>query len=33
LTKQDAQAASAPDLVGRLFDLDRPDVTWCGDIT
>ena len=22
-----------PDLVGRLFDPDRPDVAWCGDIT
>lgn len=22
-----------PDLVGRLFDPDRPDATWCADIT
>jgi transposase InsO family protein len=33
LTKQDAQAALAPDLLGRLFDPDHPDVDWCGDIT
>ena len=23
----------APDLLGRLFDPDRPDAAWCGDIT
>lgn len=33
LTKADAAAAPAPDLIGRLFDPDRPDVAWCGDIT
>jgi putative transposase len=33
LTKPDTTAASAPDLLGRLFDPDRPDVAWCGDIT
>jgi putative transposase len=33
LTKQDAQAPPAPDLVGRLFDPDNPDHTWAGDIT
>lgn len=33
LTKPDQRAAPAPDLIGRLFDPDRPDVAWCGDIT
>lgn len=33
LTKQDEKAPPAPDLVGRLFDPDNPDHTWCGDIT
>jgi putative transposase len=33
LTKQDTTAAPAPDLLGRLFDPDRPDVAWCGDVT
>jgi len=33
LTKQDTTAAPAPDLLGRLFDLERPDVAWCGDVT
>jgi putative transposase len=33
LTKPDAAAAPAPDLLGRLFDPDRPDVAWCGDVT
>ena len=33
LTKQDSNAAPAPDLLGRLFDPDRPDVPWCGDVT
>ena len=28
LTRPDAAAASAPDLVGRLFDPDRPDVAF-----
>jgi putative transposase len=33
LTRQDEQAVAAPDLVGRLFDPDHIDVSWCGDIT
>ena len=33
LTKQDAAAPPAPDLLGRLFDPDRVDVAWCGDVT
>jgi putative transposase len=33
LTKPDAAAAPAPDLLGRLFDPDQPDVAWCGDVT
>jgi putative transposase len=33
LTKQDTTAAPAPDLLGRLFDPDRLDVAWCGDVT
>jgi transposase InsO family protein len=33
LTRPDATAAPAPDLLDRLFDPDRPDVAWCGDIT
>jgi putative transposase len=33
LTKPDAGAAPAQDLLGRLFDPDRPDVAWCGDVT
>jgi len=33
LTKPDAGAAPAPDLLGRLFDPDQPDVAWCGDVT
>jgi putative transposase len=33
LTRQDHGAAPAPDLLGRLFDPDRPDVAWCGDVT
>ena len=33
LTTSDAGAAPAPDLLGRLFDPDRPDVAWCGDVT
>ena len=28
-----AGAAPALDLLGRLFDPDRPDVAWCGDVT
>jgi putative transposase len=33
LTRQDHGAAPAPDLLGRLFDPERPDVAWCGDVT
>jgi putative transposase len=33
LTRPDAAAAHAPDLVGRLFDPTRPDMAWCGDVT
>jgi putative transposase len=33
LTKQDTTAPPAPDLLGRLFDPDQPDVAWCGDVT
>jgi putative transposase len=33
LTKPDAGVAPAPDLLGRLFNPDRPDVAWCGDVT
>ena len=33
LTKADAAAPPAPDLLGRLFDPDRIDVAWCGDVT
>jgi putative transposase len=33
LTRPDRGAAPAPDLVGRLFDPERPDVAWCGDVT
>jgi len=33
LTRQDHGAAPAPDLLGRLFDPDRLDVAWCGDVT
>ena len=33
LTRRDRAAPPAPDLLGRLFDPDRPDVAWCGDIT
>ncbi len=33
LTKQDADAPPLPDLVGRLFDPERLDHTWAGDIT
>jgi hypothetical protein len=32
LTRPDTAAAPAPDLLGRLFDPDRPDVAWCGDV-
>jgi putative transposase len=33
LTKPDAATPPAPDLLGRLFDPDHPDVAWCGDVT
>jgi putative transposase len=33
LTRPDTSAAPAPDLLGRLFDPDQPDVAWCGDVT
>jgi putative transposase len=33
LTKPDQGAAPAPDLLGRLFDPDRLDLAWCGDVT
>jgi putative transposase len=33
LTKPDAGAAPAADLLGRLFDPDQPNVAWCGDVT
>ena len=33
LTRQDRGVAPAPDLLGRLFDPDRPDLAWCGDVT
>jgi hypothetical protein len=33
LTRPDSIAAPAPDLLGRLFDPDQPDVAWCGDVT
>jgi len=33
LTQPDTAAAPAPDLLGRLFDPERLDVAWCGDVT
>jgi putative transposase len=33
LTRPDRGVLPAPDLVGRLFDPERPDVAWCGDVT
>lgn len=33
LTVPDQDAPPLPDLVGRLFDPDQLDDTWCGDIT
>jgi putative transposase len=33
LTRQDATAPPAPDLLGRLFDPDHPNLAWCGDVT
>jgi len=32
-TKPDKTAPAVPDLVGRLFDPDRTDDTWAGDVT
>jgi putative transposase len=33
LTRQDHAAPPAPDLLGRLFDPEQPDVAWGGDVT
>jgi transposase InsO family protein len=33
LTRPDKSAAPAPDLLGRDFGAEAPDVKWCGDIT
>jgi transposase InsO family protein len=33
LTRQDPVTPPAPDLLGRLFEPDRPDAAWCGDVT
>ena len=33
LTRQDKTAAPAPDLLGRDFTAEAPDIKWCGDIT
>jgi putative transposase len=33
LTRPDAGVAPAPDLLGRLFDPDQPNLAWCGDVT
>jgi transposase InsO family protein len=33
LTKQDKTAPPAPDLLGRDFAAEAPDIKWCGDIT
>jgi transposase InsO family protein len=33
LTKQDETAPPAPDLLGRDFTAEAPDIKWCGDIT
>jgi putative transposase len=32
LTRQDTTQPPAPDLLGRLFDPDQVDVSWCGDV-
>ena len=33
LTKQDVATPPAPDLLGRRFDPEQPNVAWCGDLT
>jgi transposase InsO family protein len=33
LTKPDANTPPAPDLLGRRFNPERPNVAWCGDLT
>lgn len=33
LTCPDSEAEPFPDLIGRLFDADRLDEKWCGDLT
>jgi putative transposase len=33
LTRQDRAVPPVPDLLGRLFDPDQPDLAWCGDVT
>jgi putative transposase len=33
LTRPDRGVLPAPDLLGRLFDPERPDVAWCSDVT
>jgi putative transposase len=33
VTQPDQAAPPVPDLLGRLFDPDRLDVAWCGDVT
>jgi putative transposase len=33
LTRPDRGVPPAPDLLGRLFDPERPDLAWCGDVT
>jgi putative transposase len=33
LTRPDAAAPPAPDLLGRRFDPDQPNLAWCGDVT
>ena len=31
LTRADKRARRAPDLVGRDFNADAPNIKWCGD--
>jgi transposase InsO family protein len=33
ITRRNPQAVPSEDLVGRLFDPDRPDRLWCADVT